>query len=456
MVNRIHSRNFSSRQGHPALRLATFSVLSVLAVLSGCKKVAPTDPLSGFYPAITILSPKTNDTLFIGLQDVRYSVPDPAGVVFYELYVNDTLKGSFHTNPDGSAPVISWRVDSTLEGSYAWYYLKAYDYDRNTVTSPVMTNLLVSEHPLPPPAPKNLVLWKLSPSSVALTWESGGHGAKTTEVWRKSASEPYAVILSLPGNVVNANDSGLVAGQIYWYKVRAVNQFGMAESKEVTTASDTNGLLPPTDLVATPLGTKLVSLRWTDNATSELGYVIEREQTGSGAYAVMGMVAPNQTTFMDSIGLQAGGQYSYRVAARGPLGFSAWSNEQTVTTLFQDIYPPSDLTAIYDLSTGTVLLAWKDNSVLTIQAWIERKDSTADFVNLARVGIGTTTFSDSAITHGHTYTYRVRVFTAQGLFSNFSNEATASVPFDGPNRNVTASGVPDVDSQRSPHSRKSP
>ena len=323
MLTQDTRRMVARTYGRAALHAAVAFAISGVVLVSGCKKIAPTDPLAGFYPEITILSPKTNDTLFIGMQKISYSLQNPAGVTFYELYVNDSLKGTFPTNPDGSAPGISWRVDSTLEGTYGWYYLKAYDFDRNTVTSPVMTNLLVTEHPAPPPAPRNLALWKLQPTAVALSWESGGKGATTMEVWRKTAAAPYARVDSLPGNAVNANDSGLDPGESYWYKIRAVNAHGMAESNEVTTASDTNGLAPPSDLLAAPLGTKLVQLQWSDNATRELGFVIQRELTGSEAFAAVGMVGPNQTTYIDSIGLKAGGQYTYRVAARELWGFPA-------------------------------------------------------------------------------------------------------------------------------------
>ena len=72
-----------------------------------------------------------------------------------------------------------------------------------------------------------------------------------------------------------------------------------------------------TQLRGAPLGTRMVQLEWTDNSNAELGFVIERRVTSGSGYSRVGMVGPDQTSFIDTAGLAPSSSYTYRVAARG-------------------------------------------------------------------------------------------------------------------------------------------
>jgi hypothetical protein len=61
-----------------------------------------------------------------------------------------------------------------------------------------------------------------------------------------------------------------------------------------------------------------ITLGWTDNASNETGFKIERQTGGLGAYTVIATVPANATTYTD-YGLAAGTQYSYRVLAYSDL-----------------------------------------------------------------------------------------------------------------------------------------
>jgi len=94
--------------------------------------------------------------------------------------------------------------------------------------------------------------------------------------------------------------------------------------------------LAPTNLTGSVISTTQINLNWTDNATNEDGYKIERK-TGSGNYAVVGSTASNMTTFND-LGLTPNTSYTYRVFAFNSAGNSIqYSNEVTIST--QDSIP---------------------------------------------------------------------------------------------------------------------
>ena len=90
-------------------------------------------------------------------------------------------------------------------------------------------------------------------------------------------------------------------------------------------------LQAPTNLGAS-VDSQRVTLQWTDNASAELGYSIER-CTGKACagFVEVARVAANVRSFSDG-GLARSTQYSYRVRAFGDAGNSAYSNVASVRT----------------------------------------------------------------------------------------------------------------------------
>jgi hypothetical protein len=75
-----------------------------------------------------------------------------------------------------------------------------------------------------------------------------------------------------------------------------------------------------------------VDLAWTDNASNESGFTVERSPDGvTGWSVVSSSVAAGATSYRDS-GLTASTSYSYRVKATNAAGGSAYSNVASVTT----------------------------------------------------------------------------------------------------------------------------
>jgi hypothetical protein len=90
----------------------------------------------------------------------------------------------------------------------------------------------------------------------------------------------------------------------------------------------------PTNLTATAVSSQQINLAWTDNATDETGFQVERATRASGPWAVWAVIAQtgaNTTTYSDS-GLARRTTYFYRVAAVNAAGASGYSNTASART----------------------------------------------------------------------------------------------------------------------------
>jgi predicted phage tail protein len=82
----------------------------------------------------------------------------------------------------------------------------------------------------------------------------------------------------------------------------------------------------PTNLVATVISRSQINLSWTDNATNEDGFRIERCKGATCTnFTQIATVGPNVTTYANT-GLTANTSYRYRVRAYNASGVSAYSN----------------------------------------------------------------------------------------------------------------------------------
>jgi|Deesub1362A_J573_1020465.scaffolds.fasta_scaffold00134_3 subtilisin family serine protease len=89
-------------------------------------------------------------------------------------------------------------------------------------------------------------------------------------------------------------------------------------------------LLIPTDLTAIAQSPTEVTLSWTDNATGEDGYILERRTT-DGNFSVIADLPPDTTTYTDT-DLYPLTTYIYRIKVYNNISESFYSNEVSVTT----------------------------------------------------------------------------------------------------------------------------
>ena len=174
----------------------------------------------------------------------------------------------------------------------------------------------------------------------------------------------------------------------------------------------------PTNLTAALQSGPQVMLTWTDNATNESGFVIERSDNG-GVFSVLATVGPKNNTgsvsYADTTVL-AGNTYQYRVAAVNAAGLSPYSN--TVSIALTIPAAPSNLTAgaVRRGNNAQVTLTWVDNANnetgFTIQ-WA----SDAAFTNIlmtTTAAVNSTTYTTSNLARNTSYYFRIQAFNTAG------------------------------------------
>jgi len=196
---------------------------------------------------------------------------------------------------------------------------------------------------------------------------------------------------------------------------------------------------PPSNLTATPSGPVQVNLSWTaatETGGTLTGYLIER-CTGSSCANFVQIGSSATTNYSDtSASLTGATTYNYRVRATDGTNFSAYSNTASATTAAPTFTAPSNLAAT-PAGSAQLNLSWTAATETggTITSYLVERCSGLNCANtpsnFAQVGApATTSFSDTGLTIGTPYSYRVRATDGTNL-SSYSNVATAT-PIQGP------------------------
>ena len=282
-------------------------------------------------------------------------------------------------------------------------------------------------------APTALTATLQAGPQVSLAWTDNATDETGFVVQRSDNGGAFATIATPAANPGTGNvtyvDTTVLPGNTYAYQVCAVN--GSLASAFSNTASVSLFPVPsaPTNLVAAVQAGPQVRLTWTDTATNETGFVVQRSDNG-GAFTTIAtpaaLAGTGNVTYVDTTA-QFGNAYAYQVCTvNGPVIASAYSNTATVILLAA----PTGLTAT--LQAGPqASLTWMDNAANETGFVVQRSDNGAAFATIATpaasAGTGTVTYVDTTVQPANTYVYRV--YAANGLFASaLSNTATVIMP----------------------------
>ncbi|MBN1670390.1 MAG: lamin tail domain-containing protein [Kiritimatiellae bacterium] len=191
-------------------------------------------------------------------------------------------------------------------------------------------------------------------------------------------------------------------------------------------ASIGNPPAAPANLAAAALSQTRISLSWSDTSDNEDGFKIDRRMSGTGVWDRIGQPGANTTAYADS-GLAVGTTYYYRVKAYNADGNSPYSAVAAAATLDGPPAAPTNL-AVTATAPTAARLTWEDRSGNETGFTIDRRISGGVWeAAVATVAADVTVHTDTGLTPGTLYDYRVRAGNAYGD-SDYSNVDSGLTP----------------------------
>jgi chitodextrinase len=292
----------------------------------------------------------------------------------------------------------------------------------------------------PPSAPSNLSAAAVSSSQINLSWTAATDNVAVTgyriERCQGAGCSNFALVTTV--TTTTYSNTGLLASTSYSYRIQASDAAGNLGPYSATVGAttnagaDTQAPTAPGAPSASAISSSQINLTWTASTDNVgvTGYHIERCQ-GSSCTNFVEVGTSSTTSYSDSA-LAPAKTYRYRVRANDGAGnLSTYSTIAAATTPdTQAPTAPSGLSAT-PASATQINLAWSASSddVAVTGYRIERCQG-AGCSNFAQIATTTTavTYSNTGLTTGSTYSYRVRATDAAGNLGPYSAIATATTP----------------------------
>jgi fibronectin type 3 domain-containing protein len=389
-----------------------------------------------------------NATAGNGSVALAWSAPSSNGgsaITGYKIY-RGTSSGT-ETLLTTLGNVTSWTDNGAANGTTYYYKVTAVNSVGESAASNEMS--ATPTQPATVPGAPTLNSAAGGNANVALAWtapsSNGGSAITGYKVYRGTSSGNETLLTTL-GNVTSWTDNTASNGATYFYKVTVLNSVGeSAASNELSATPSQPATVPgaPT-LSSAAAGNGSVALAWSapssNGGSAIIGYKIYRG-TSSGGETLLTTLG-NVTSWTDNTASN-GATYFYKVTALNSIGESAASNELSATPSAPATAPSAPSLNSATPGNGSVALAWSapsSNGGSAITGYrVYRGTSSGSETLLTTLG-NVTSWTDSGVTNGTTYFYKVTALNSVGE-SGASNELSAT-----PTQPATVPGAPSLTS----------
>ena len=372
---------------------------------------------------------------------------------------------------DVGVDVTAYGDTGLTPGTTHYYRVRAFETSTNSGWSNTAN---ATTDQVAPAAPTGLTATAQSQTQIDLTWADNANNEDNYRVDRSTDGVNFSPLISLPADSIAYSNTGLAASQTYFYQVVAVNAVGSAASD---TASATTDAPPPlVDYVAygDQFGSGEVFGTYADTHTDDGNYQYFTEKVSGGKKqdrtTYMGhfwrfdIVGGDQITVITNAWRSAtsdndnfvfawsddninyhdlftvdseADNITYSGTIPNTVSGPVWirvidtdrtgGNSRSRDSLFVDhLYirvvrdgPPTEPNApdgLVATATGktSIDLSWADNSINESGFRVERSLDDSSWSQVINVGSNVEAYSDTSLTAGTTYYYRVFAFNGEG------------------------------------------
>jgi titin len=329
-----------------------------------------------------------------------------------ERSTNGTVYSQIATFASNST---KYTISSLPVGTY-YYRVRAYGAGGYSTYSNV-ASVTIAPVVTIPTAPTNLSVSTAS-STTLLYWNDNSNN-ETGFVVEKSYDNglTFKPLATTTNPYIAETESK--AG-FYNYRVRAFNSAGYSLFSNILVVTVLAQIPAPSNMTAGLYNSNSVGMRWDDNSSDELGFLIERSANGTSTWVQFATTTADSFFFSDdNLPL---GTYYYRVRAFNTFGYSSYSLPTAPVSVVPPAAPSNITAGLYE--TNNVGIRWDDNSDDETGFAIEK---SIDGITWSQFASTTgNLFSDSNLTLG-SYYYRVRAYNAIGSSAYSAPSAPVAV-----------------------------
>lgn len=261
----------------------------------------------------------------------------------------------------------------------------------------------------------------LSPTArttdIVLTWDWGDvdDDADSVKIMRGTDGVSYSLYAIIPIEDVwtsrTYTDTGCAANTRYYYKARATQiPIEWSTPADTWTAPGT-----PVDF-DTSLSETTVTLTWTQVGVPTSVYYYKKIHSYSTWQSGVAVTYPTATA--DVTGLSEATAYDFRLSAYNSTS-GLYSDYTDILTETVQLKVPTNFVAT--CSAGDIVLSWTDNSSAESGYEVYRKVSGGSYGS-ALSTTATSPYTDSTVSAGTTYDYKIRAQASELYYSVYSDE----------------------------------
>jgi len=309
-------------------------------------------------------------------------------------------------------------LDSGLKANTTYYYkVRAYvTVGKTVIYGPYSESYSTKTAPTAPKITVSATLDKTLDVTIG-----SANGATKYEIYKLASGEKAYTLVATLTEAGTYNDKSVIVGKTYYYKVRAVNEEGLAGtyspyvSRVVIPAKVANGEM-------TSAVSNAVKFIWDETEAS--GYEVYRS-INNKKYAKVATITKGTTTAYLNKGLAANTTYYYKVRAYKTVGrtkiYGAFS--PAIVTRTAPKTPAISVASLDYNSLNIVISAVKGAAKYEIYRSDSKSGSYELITELNTAG----TYTDTNLQTGATYYYKVRALNSEGTATSYSTVKYAKV-----------------------------